>query len=265
MFGADPREVIQYLTEADAAVRNLIEVFEQERAGLEDRLRDATGQVETLRAELTAAQQCTAAYHADELLIGRTLVTAQKMAEELQRTAQTGAEEILAKAETIANDVVQTGCRNASDIMRKAQQESDDMLRDAKERATALLDLLRREAGQLAADAHETFERARRSVEQDITSATSRIDVCIAQGDLEACPPDPARDLPRGTPEEQTSPDGLGAKSQATGARSSAESDVEAAPANGSVALQRATLWALAAAVLGIVSQLRRFGLSFFG
>lgn len=280
MFGADPREVIQYLAEADAAVRNLIEAFEHERAALEDRLRDATRQVETLRADLAAAEQCTVAYRADEMLIGRTLVTAQKMAEELERTAQADAKEILGKAETIANDIVQTGCRNASDIMRRAQQESDAMVRAAKENATELLDLVRREAGRLAADVHETFDRARRSVEQDIASAASRLDAHIARGDLETSPPDPGRDLPR--PEASGAPtpsEHLGATSQSAGAHPP-ESDVQTGAADGSgstaapdpapqpstrhVVLQGATLWALTAAVLGIVSHLRRFGLSFF-
>lgn len=281
LFGADPKEVIQYLGEADAAVRNLIEAFEQERAGLEGRLRDATRQAETLRSELTAAEQCTAAYYADEMLIGRTLVRAQKMAEELQRTAQAEAEEILGKAETIANDIVQTGCRNASETMRKAQQESDAMVQAAKENATELLDLVRRETRRLAVDAHETFQRAHRSVEQDIATAASRLDVHIPQSELEARPPDRDRDLlspeaPGGpTPLEQ-----LGATSQPAGAHPP-QFDGQAGPANGSgntgepdaapqpparsVVWQGATVWAVTAAVFGIVSQLRRFGLSFFG
>lgn len=280
MFGADPREVIQYLAEADAAARNLIEAFEYERAALEDRLRDATEQVETLRAELTAAEECTAAYRADEMLIGRTLVMAQKMAEELQRTAQADAKEILGKAETIANDIVQTGCRNASDIMRRAQQESDAMVRAAKEYATELLDLVRREAGRLATDAQETFQRARRSVEQDIASTTSRLDAHIARGDLETRPLDANRhQLNSEGSGEPTPPEHLGATAQSAGGHSP-ESDVHARSANGSgsaaapdpapqpstrrVVLEGATLWAITAAVVGIVSQLRRLGLSFF-
>lgn len=174
VFGVNPREVSQFVAAVDATVEDLVDVFEHERTALEAQLRDAAAEAETLRAGLNAAEQSAAAYQEQEAVIARTLLTAQKTADELVRTAQADADELVGKAEMIATDVVQAGCRTATEILQKAQQDADDIVEAAREKGAALLTQLQAAADRLVIDAHQTFRQAQRSVEHDVASLLER-------------------------------------------------------------------------------------------
>jgi cell division septum initiation protein DivIVA len=183
IFGAGSREVNQLLATTEECLKNLIEVVGHERAVLETRLTNVTAEVDTLRAELTAAEQYAAACREQEALIARTVLTAQRTADDLVRRAQTEADEIVGKAETIATEIVQASCRNASEILGKARQDADVMVEIAQQKGTAWLALLRAEADDVIADAHQRFDQAQRSVAQSVASLTGRLETCLAELD----------------------------------------------------------------------------------
>lgn len=120
----------------------------------------------------------------EESLIARTLLTAQKSAEDVVRTARAEAETIVARAETAAGDIVETGRRDASEIVRKARQDADEIVGAARHRTAAWLARLRAEADRLVGETHHTFQQAQRSVEQDVAAVASRLELSVV--DLEA-------------------------------------------------------------------------------
>jgi len=87
-------------------------------------------------------------YREQEALFARTLVTAQKTAEDLVRNAQAEAEQILAKA----------------------RRDADLIVRTTDQQAAAWLGQLRAESDRLVADAHQAFLAAQRSVEQSVAA-----------------------------------------------------------------------------------------------
>lgn len=198
IFGAGSREVNQLLATTEECLKNLIEVVGHERAVLETRLTNVTAEVDTLRAELTAAEQYAAACREQEALIARTVLTAQRTADDLVQRAQAEADEIVGKAETIATEIVQASCRNASEILGKARQDADVMVEIAQQKGTAWLALLRAEADDVIADAHQRFDQAQRSVAQSVASLTARLETCLAEldaahADAAGTTPSPAR------------------------------------------------------------------------
>jgi vacuolar-type H+-ATPase subunit H len=137
------------------------------------------------RRALNAVGQPGADYRDPEALFARTLLTAQKTAEDLVRNAQLEAQDIITKAETAASDTARTSRKNASEVLQKAQQDADVIVSSAKQKATAWLTLLQAEADKLVADAHQTFQGAQRSVEQNVASLASRFERRMAEWDID--------------------------------------------------------------------------------
>jgi hypothetical protein len=82
-------------------------------------------------------------------LIGRTLLTAQKSAEEVERTAQVRANATVAEAEAVADNILRSAHDEASGILQNARGEADQIVGTAKEKATAWLTLLQAEADRM--------------------------------------------------------------------------------------------------------------------
>jgi len=120
-------------------------------------------------------------YREQEALFARTLLTAQKTAEDLVRNAQAEAHEIIARAEAAANETARASRKNASEILQKAQQDADLIVASAKRNATAWLTLVQAEADKLAAEAHQAFQGAQRSVAQNAASLASRLERRMAE------------------------------------------------------------------------------------
>jgi hypothetical protein len=131
------------LTPARGVVVRAVAIGRRRNAG-------APAPVETQReaAEPAAVPAAAAGtdYREHEALFARTLLTAQKTAEDLVRNAQAEAEQILAKA----------------------KRDADLIVRTTDQQAAAWLAQLRAEADTLVADAHQAFLLAQRSVEQDV-------------------------------------------------------------------------------------------------
>lgn len=150
------------------------------------------------RAAKVRAAASDSAAREQEALFARTLITAQRAAEDLVRKAQGEAQEIIEQAHTTASDIVGAGRRNVSEMLQKAGQDAEQIVAAANERAAARLVLLQAEIEQLVVDAHQAFEDAQRSVQQSAASLTSRWDLYTADanpgapnGDREEAPPAP--------------------------------------------------------------------------
>jgi vacuolar-type H+-ATPase subunit H len=124
-------------------------------------------------------------YREHEALFARTLLTAQKTAEDLVRNAQAEAQDIIARAEAAAAENVRVSRKNASEITQKAQGDADVIVASAKQKATAWLALLQVEADKLAADAHHAFQGAQRAVEQNVATLAARFERRMAEWDAD--------------------------------------------------------------------------------
>ncbi|HLY21221.1 MAG TPA: hypothetical protein VKT83_02030 [bacterium] len=124
-------------------------------------------------------------YREHEALFARTLLTAQKTAEDLVRNAQAEAQDIIARAEAAAAENVRVSRKNASEITQKAQGDADVIVASAKQKATAWLALLQAEADKLAVDAHHAFQGAQRAVEQNVATLAARFERRMAEWDAD--------------------------------------------------------------------------------
>jgi DivIVA protein len=118
-----------------------------------------------------------------EALFARTLVTAQKTAEDLVAKAKAEAQVILEHAQTTANDIVGAARRNASETVQSAEQQAEVIVAAANEKAMARLAMLQAEVQRLVVDAHQVFQGAQRVVQQNIASVSSRLDQLAANPD----------------------------------------------------------------------------------
>lgn len=135
----------------------------------------------TPKITLTPSEQRAAEQREQEALFARALLTAQKTAEDLVRNAQLEAQEITDRAEAAAADTTRASRRNAAEIVQKAQQDADLIVASAKQKAAAWLALLQAEADKLAAEAHQAFQGAQRTVEQNVTSLNARFERRMAE------------------------------------------------------------------------------------
>jgi cell division septum initiation protein DivIVA len=175
-LGLDARAVQQFVATSEARVKSLVDAFADERSTLEHRLSEADAEIERLRRDLSLAEQCAAAYRDQEITIARTLLVAEKTAEDLVQTSRRDAEAVVGQAETIAGDIVQAACRSASETLQKAQRNAEAIDAAAKEQAAALLGMLLTDTDRLVNDAHERFREAHRSTVAGITSLISRLE-----------------------------------------------------------------------------------------
>jgi cell division septum initiation protein DivIVA len=124
-------------------------------------------------------------YREREALFARTLLTAQKTAEDLVRNAQAEAQDIIARAEAAAAETARASRKNASEVIQKAQGDADIIVASAKQKATAWLALLQAEADKLAVDAHQAFQGAQRTVEQNVATLAARFERRMAEWDAD--------------------------------------------------------------------------------
>ncbi|HEV2283784.1 MAG TPA: hypothetical protein VGX75_15475 [bacterium] len=124
-------------------------------------------------------------YREHEALFARTLLTAQKTAEDLVRNAQAEAQDIIARAEAAAAETARASRKNASETIQKAQSDADVIVASAKQKATAWLALLQTEADKLAVDAHQAFQGAQRTVEQNVATLAARFERRMAEWDAD--------------------------------------------------------------------------------
>jgi vacuolar-type H+-ATPase subunit H len=129
------------------------------------------------RSRAVAPSRDIVTEHEDaDLLIGRTLIVAQRNADDLERAAQARAQEIVADAEAIANSVLQSAHDEASRLLQQSLDEANVILGSATQQVTTWSTLLATEADRMVRSAYGAFLGAQRSVEQTVKSLPSELD-----------------------------------------------------------------------------------------
>ena len=113
-------------------------------------------------------------------LIGRTLLVAQKNADDLERAAQKRADEIVANAEALANNILQSAHTEASQILQRTRDEANAIIGSTKQHTTGWLTLLKTETERMVLSAYTAFREAQRSVEQNVKSFPSELERYVA-------------------------------------------------------------------------------------
>jgi vacuolar-type H+-ATPase subunit H len=121
-----------------------------------------------------------------ESLIGRTLLAAQRSAEDVLRGAQARADEIIRNAEAIAHELVQASHVEAAATLQKARDEADASVASARQKTAAWLAQLEAETNRVVADAQQAFRQAQQSVEQRVAAFPSRLEPPLPHGPADA-------------------------------------------------------------------------------
>lgn len=106
----------QEKTGAAPAQKTLMAQLVAERDALQAKLKELSGELETIRSQTTKAQEKAATSRAQETLISRTLLSAQKVADDLIQTARTQAEEIIGQANKQAQEARQATARSQQSL-----------------------------------------------------------------------------------------------------------------------------------------------------
>ncbi len=106
----------QEKTGAAPAQKALMAQLVAERDALQAKLKEVSGELETMRSQTTKAQEKVATSRAQETLISRTLLSAQKVADDLIQTARTQAEEIIGQANKHAQESRQATARSQQSL-----------------------------------------------------------------------------------------------------------------------------------------------------
>jgi cell division septum initiation protein DivIVA len=184
VFGADPGEVRTFLADTAKGLKQLAGALEQEvveRIALEQQLRDATAERDTLRTEVAAAHHEAAAYHGREVLIARTLLDAQKAAEDLTRSARTRAEDVLNDAGAAADALIAHASTTASETLTAAEARAEEIVRQAGKTAAARLDAVQADSNHILQQAHEALAEVRRAADQGVSFLLSRTEAFIEE------------------------------------------------------------------------------------
>jgi hypothetical protein len=167
---------------AHQARKNLAAQMSAERDALRRRLKDLTVEVCILRDQAAAAQAKIAAYQAEDREIARTLLSAQKAADDLVDSARIEAEAVVSAAAADAGAVRQAARKAAAETLRKAQARAEATVRAAEEVAASRLAQLQMEAEWLTEEARRAAGEAERSAEKYVTGLITRLETFVADG-----------------------------------------------------------------------------------
>lgn len=134
-------------------------------------LNEAAVKVQELEQQATAAQKMITLYQEQESVIVRALQDAQRMSDELTRTAKARAEEMIAAARSAAEGIAQSARTTAAETLQKARESAQAQLQ-AAERTTAGAKAAADEIVQTARTAAaETLQKARESAQEQHQAA----------------------------------------------------------------------------------------------
>jgi vacuolar-type H+-ATPase subunit H len=203
-LGADLEEVRQALARLAAAAKDEIARAESRSAGLEGALRGARARIERLEQELaavreqlaaaesslTAARQQVAAQQEREGQVVRVLLDAQRLTDEITRTARTDADEALARARDTAEETLAEARRKAAQMLRDARRRARAAVRAADELAARHRLDAEAEADDIVSEARAIASRHQQAAEQEVERLIARVEETLAlrtllPGDLE--------------------------------------------------------------------------------
>jgi len=166
-LGADPSEIRGFLGQAAAALEQANRELARlvgERAALQAALGQASAELAALRGELAEARGKLGASQAEAALIARTLVTAQKTADDLIRTSTAQGEQMLAEARAAADDTMRSAHRAAADLLRATRERAREAVDAADRAAVARIADGRMEGDRLLDEARNAVRDAQQEV-----------------------------------------------------------------------------------------------------
>jgi len=184
--GADPEEVNEFLVEVAGAVGRMGEELAQavqDRNALQQLLKEATAEVENVQKQLTHAQEEIGAYQDQENLMARALMNAQKMTEDIIRTAKAQAEKITSDAKAGADEAAQSARKTGDEILRDAKARAEEMVRNTERAAAAKMAQLQNDAKVLVEQARQQSAEIKQAAEQYVAVLITKIEAFVSDRD----------------------------------------------------------------------------------
>ncbi len=167
---------------AHEARKNLAAQMAAQRDALRSTLKDLTAEIGGLRAQAAAAQAKIAAYQAEDREIARTLLSAQKAADDLVDSARQEAEDARSAAAADAEAARQAARKAAAETLRRAQARAEATVRAAEEVAATRLARQQVEAEWFTEHARREAAEAERSAERHVADLIARLETFVADG-----------------------------------------------------------------------------------
>jgi cell division septum initiation protein DivIVA len=194
LFGANPAEVREFLLAAAASLERANDELAGvilERTALQTAVKQAQAEVERLRAELAEARDKLATYQGQEAVLGRAVVDARQVTEELSRSSRDQAERTIAQANATAKETLETARQSAAELLRAARAHAQQAVEAAERAAAARTAEIQIEADRIAAEVRSAAAEVRQGAERQIERFIARLEAFLANreeltGDLDA-------------------------------------------------------------------------------
>jgi cell division septum initiation protein DivIVA len=186
LLGANPAEVREFLLAAAASlerVNNELAGIILERTALQTALKHANAEIETLRKQLAEVENKLAAYRGQEALLGRAVLDAQRITEELTRSSKEEAERTIAQANATAKEAVETARQSAADLLRAARAHAQQAVEAAERAAAARIAEVQVEAERLTAEVRSAAAEVRQAAQQQIETFVARLEAFLTNRD----------------------------------------------------------------------------------
>jgi cell division septum initiation protein DivIVA len=183
LFGADPAEVREFLRAAAASLERVNSELAGvilERTALQTAVKRANAEVEALRAQLAEVQNKLAAYLGQEALLGRAVLDAQRVTEELTRSSREQAERTIAQANASAKEAVETARQSAADLLRAARVHAQQAVEAAERAAATRTAEIQVEAERITGEVRRAATEVRQAAEQQIETFIRRLEGFLA-------------------------------------------------------------------------------------
>lgn len=183
LFGADPAEVRQFLTEAAATLDRVNSELARvllDRTTLQTTFKQTTAEVEALRRQLAEAHEKLAAYQEQESLMARTWLNAQRVTEDLTRDSKVQAERTIAEASAAARETVQSARNAAADLLKAARARARQAIEATDHAAAARIDAVQIEAERLMGEARRGAAEVQQAARQQVEQFIARLEAFLA-------------------------------------------------------------------------------------
>jgi len=182
LLGADPAEVRQFLVAAAATLERVNSELASailDRCTLQTTLRQTSAQAEDLQRQLAAAQEKLAAHQAQESLMSRALLNAQKMTEDLIQGSKAQAERTVAEATAVAQESIRTSRHAAVELLRAARSRAEQTVEAADRAAAARMAQIQLETERLAEEAHRAVAEVQQAAQRQAEQFAARLEAFL--------------------------------------------------------------------------------------
>jgi cell division septum initiation protein DivIVA len=182
LLGADPAEVRQFLVEAAATLERVNSELARailDRCALQTTLRQTSAKAEDLQRQLASAQEKLAAHQAQESLMSRALLNAQKMTEDLIQGSKAQAERTVAEATAVAQESIRTARHAAIELLRAARSRAEQTVEAADRTAAARMAQIQLETERLAEEARCAVAEVQHAAERQVEQFAARLEAFL--------------------------------------------------------------------------------------